>query len=95
MPAILAPWILAGCLALAAAQAARLYLAARAEAVAERQRASLADLELRSMRNQLEAERILSRREIADLKDELERQTIRIREFGLNPKGGRDEPPNP
>ena len=67
LAAVLVPWFLAGVLALAAAQATRLYLAARAEAISERREANLADLELRSTRNQLEAERILSRREIDDL----------------------------
>jgi hypothetical protein len=67
----LIPWVLVACLALAAALATRLYVAARAEAVSERLQASLADLELRSTRNQLEAEKILSRREIEDLSQEL------------------------
>jgi len=63
----LIPWVLVACLALVAALATRLYVAARAEAASERLQASLADLESRSARNQLEAERILDARQLKDL----------------------------
>jgi cell division protein FtsB len=70
--AILLPWLLALILGLAAGLATRLYLAARAEVAFEQMQANLADLELRSARDQLEAETLLERREVADLKKELE-----------------------
>jgi predicted nucleic acid-binding Zn-ribbon protein len=90
----LIPWVLVACLALVAALATRLYVAARAEAASERLQASLADLESRSARNQLEAEQILSRRQIEDLSRELKQANQRIRELGgdAKPQGASSNP---
>lgn len=63
-PALL-PWAAAACFALAAAWTGRMYVEARSEAALLHDQERLADLELRSARNQLEAERIVSRRELA------------------------------
>lgn len=58
--------ILAAALGVAVAWTGRLCLTARAEASLSRNQARLAELELRSLRNQVEAERILTRRQLAD-----------------------------
>lgn len=68
------PWALAACLALAAAWLGRLYLGGQTELVALRTQESLARVESRSFANQLEAERILSGRRIADLHGQLKAQ---------------------
>jgi anti-sigma-K factor RskA len=60
------PWSIAACLALACAGLAQLYLSSRAESALFRNETALSDLELRSVRQQLEAERLLARRELAD-----------------------------
>lgn len=60
------PWSIAACLALACAGLAQLYLSSRAENALFRNQTALVDLELRSARQQLEAERLLARRELAD-----------------------------
>lgn len=62
----LLPWLVAAAFAIACAWLARLQLAsqARCTLLADQQR--LAELELRSVRQQLEAERILNRRQLTD-----------------------------
>jgi anti-sigma-K factor RskA len=68
---ILVPWAVAACLALAVAQTARLYLVASSETAALREQGALADIELRTVRNQLEAERIVGGRELLDVRSAL------------------------
>jgi len=68
---ILLPWAAAACLALAAAWSGRLYWSARSEAALLRDQQRLAGLELRSTRNQLEAERIVSRQQLAETRLQL------------------------
>jgi hypothetical protein len=79
---LLVPWAVAACLGLAAAQMAKLYLALRAENIALRDQAELADIERKSADNQLEAERILAARELADARSALTQANEQIRELG-------------
>ena len=60
------PWALAAALTLAAAWLGQLYLAAQAEALLLRDTTTLAELSLKSTRQLLEAERILTRRRLLD-----------------------------
>jgi len=69
-----APWAIAACLALTAGWFAQLYLASRGEAGLLRQEQALAELALRSARNQLEAERIVASRRLSDLEQQLRNQ---------------------
>jgi anti-sigma-K factor RskA len=62
----LLPWAAAACFALTAAWLGQLYLSARSEAGLLRDTQTLSDLSLKSSQNQLEAERILARRQLAD-----------------------------
>jgi anti-sigma-K factor RskA len=62
----LLPWAAAACFALTAAWLGQLYLSARSEVGLLRDTQALSDLSLKSTLNQLEAERILARRQIAD-----------------------------
>ena len=64
-------WAAAACFALAAAWTTHLYVNARSEHLRERDRLQLADLELQSARNRLEAERIVNSRELADARRDL------------------------
>jgi hypothetical protein len=77
----LVPWVAAACLALAAGQMARLYVAVRAENIALRDQAALADVERKSADNQLEAERILAARELADARAALAKANGQIKEL--------------
>ena len=70
-PVVLLRWAAAACLALAAVWSGRLYWTARTEAVLLRDQQRLADLELRSTRDQMEAERIVGRRELAETRLQL------------------------
>jgi hypothetical protein len=63
----LLPWTLAASLALATAWFGQLYLANRSESDLLRDRAALAELALRSSQHQLEAERIITRQQLAVL----------------------------
>ncbi len=58
--------MIAAVLALVAAWAGRLYVAERAQASLLRDQERLAQLELRAVRNQAEAERIVAQRQLAD-----------------------------
>jgi anti-sigma-K factor RskA len=60
------PWVVAACFALSAAWLGQLYLATRAETQLLRDGNALVEISLKSTQQQLEAERILSRRQIAD-----------------------------
>ena len=66
-PSQFLPWAAAACLALAAAWFGQRYLSTRSEAVMLQDQKTLAELELKSTRNQLEAERIVVRQQLADL----------------------------
>lgn len=61
------PWIAAGGFALLAGFLGQAYFAARSEIIALRERGALAEIENKSLRQQMEAERILSARRISDL----------------------------
>ncbi|MES2697825.1 MAG: anti-sigma factor [Verrucomicrobiota bacterium] len=61
------PWAIAASLALAAAWLGQRYLAANSEATHLRHQQALADIALQSVRQQLEAERIVTRRQVQDL----------------------------
>ncbi len=62
-----APWAMAACFALAAAWMARLYLVQRAQSITLREEAEFAHIESQSVKNQLQAERLLTDRQVADL----------------------------
>ena len=66
-PAQIFPWAAAACLALAAAWFGQRYLSTRSETVMLQDQKTLAELELQSTRNQLEAERLVVRQKLADL----------------------------
>ena len=68
---VLIPWAIAAALAVAALGAGRLYMEAHSEAVILGDQRKLADLELKKAQNELEAERIVSRGEIAALGGQL------------------------
>jgi hypothetical protein len=61
------PWIAAGGFALLAGFLGQAYFATRSEIIALRERGALAEIENKSLRQQMEAERILSARRISDL----------------------------
>ena len=67
----LLPWAAAAAFALVAGWFARLYIASRSEAQLVGAQQALADLELKSTRIQLEAERILARRQLANLNQQV------------------------
>jgi anti-sigma-K factor RskA len=77
----LLPWAIAACLALCSAWAARLYLTSRSETAALRDQRTIADLDLRSVRNQLEAERIVNQRELTDTRQDLADASRRLRDL--------------
>jgi anti-sigma-K factor RskA len=65
------PWAIAACFAIVAAWTGQLYFVARQQnAVLDDQR-RVADLELRGLRNQMEAERIVAQRQMADLSSQV------------------------
>lgn len=57
------PWAAAACLALSTAWLGQLYYASRSETSLLRDQQALADVELKSARNQIEAERIIAKQE--------------------------------
>ena len=61
------PWAAAACVAVVAAWFTQLYSTSRTEVSLFRDQQALADLALRSTRNQLEAERIVTRQQLAEL----------------------------
>jgi len=65
------PWALAACFALSAAWLGQLYLGVRAEASWLHDGRAMAELSLKSTQQQLEAERILSRRQVLDTEKQL------------------------
>lgn len=65
------PWAAAACFALGAVWLGQLYLAAQSEAALLRQQSALAEISLRSVRQEYEAERILARTRIAGLDRDL------------------------
>jgi len=75
------PWAIAACLAVCAAWTGRLYLANRSETAILHDQQALADLELRSVRNQLEAERIVNQRELTDTRQDLADASGRLAEL--------------
>jgi len=77
----LLPWAIAAGLALCSAWTARLYLNSRSEAAMLRDQQVLAGLELRSVRNQLEAERIVNQRELTDTRQDLAAAGRRLSEL--------------
>ena len=62
----LLPWILAVCFGLAAIWLAELYASGRIENALLNDRLRLAEMETQAIRNQMEAERIVERRQLAD-----------------------------
>lgn len=60
------PWAAAACFALVSAWTGQLYLSSRSEASLLRDTQSLTELSLKSAQNQIEAERILNRRQLTD-----------------------------
>jgi anti-sigma-K factor RskA len=69
--AALLPWAIAACLAAAAAWSGARYLAVRSENLLMRNEQKLAGLELQRVRNQMEEERIVDQRELADSRGQL------------------------
>ncbi len=65
------PWATAACFALTAAWLGQLYLSSRSDAERLHQGHALAELSLKSTQQQLEAERILARRQITDAEKQL------------------------
>lgn len=65
-----APWAIAASLALCAGWFAQLYLSSQSEAELLRSQSELATLSVQATRQQLEAERILARRQVADLEQQ-------------------------
>ncbi len=69
-PALL-PWAAAACLAVAAGWLGQLYLTARSENAVLGDQRRIAELELRSMRNRMEAGQIVGGRQVADMNEQL------------------------
>jgi anti-sigma-K factor RskA len=65
------PWAIAACLALTSAWLTQLYFTQKSESIAQHEEAALAQMERQSMQNQLEAERILASRQLADLQEQI------------------------
>lgn len=68
------PWAAAACLALSAGWLTQLYFVSRSEVAVLTSQQALADLALKSAHNQLEAERLLAQRQVADLTQQLKTQ---------------------
>ncbi len=71
----LGPWAIAACFALVATWMTQRYYVARTEAELLRQQQALADLALKGLGQQLDAERILNSRQIAGLMEQMKAQT--------------------
>jgi anti-sigma-K factor RskA len=74
-PAVLIPWAIAAGLAVACVWLAQLHLQNQTEKAVLQDQLQLADLEVKSRRQQLEAERILSSRQVADATDQVNQLT--------------------
>jgi anti-sigma-K factor RskA len=74
-------WLAAACLALASAWLAQNYLTAQKAGDALRDQQALAELTLRSTQNQLEAERLIAKRELADARAALTARDARLAEL--------------
>lgn len=72
------PWLTAACFAIAAARLGQLYISARTEAALLQQQRELSQLTLQAARNQLEAEGIITSRQIADLTQKVTDNARRI-----------------
>lgn len=72
------PWAIAASFTLATALLMRLYVSARAEADSFRQQQALSELALQTARNQLEVERLLTTRQLADLNHQVADGTQRL-----------------
>ncbi|HTQ31088.1 MAG TPA: anti-sigma factor [Opitutaceae bacterium] len=66
------PWAAAAAFALAAVWLGQLYFAQKTESIALRDEAELARLETQGAKNQIEAERLLARKQLADLAQQLQ-----------------------
>ncbi len=86
------PWFVAAGFALFAGLMLAAYLALRAEVTAVREQAALAEIQGKVLRQQIEAEHILSARRLADLTGELQgpRDLGRLQVFSLTPPAGVD-----
>jgi hypothetical protein len=78
----LVPWAVAICFGFATAWLADLYVTSRAENALLRDQLSLAELELQHIQNQLEAERIVNRRELADALGKTQQAAVKPAEPG-------------
>jgi anti-sigma-K factor RskA len=65
------PWAVAACLALTSAWLTQLYFTQKSESIALHEQAVLAQMEVQSVQNQLEAEHIISSRQLADLQEQI------------------------
>ncbi len=65
------PWAAAACFAIASAWLGQLYLGSRFENASLRDSQTLADFQLRSTRNQLEAERLLARHQVGAVTEQV------------------------
>jgi anti-sigma-K factor RskA len=70
-PAVIIPWMMAACLAIACIWLSQLYLQSRASTSVLQDQSALAQIEVESAKNTLEAERILANRQLADATVEL------------------------
>ena len=84
------PWVAAACFALFAGLMSAAYLALRAEVAALRDQAALAEIQSKVLRQQIEAEHILSARRMADLTSDLQgpRDFGQLQVFPLAPPAG-------
>ena len=65
------PWAIAAGLALTSAWFAQLYFSQKSESIAQHEQATLAQLEMQGVQNQLEVEHILASRQLADLQEQI------------------------
>lgn len=70
-PAVIIPWMMAACLAIGCIWLSQLYLQSRASTSVLQDQSALAQIEVESAKNTLEAERILANRQLADATVEL------------------------
>jgi len=82
------PWLVAGCLGLALAGIAALYVLDLSKATLLEDQNQLGKLKLQSLNNRLEAERIISARELADTAAQDNGLLARLQFFSLGPAEG-------
>jgi anti-sigma-K factor RskA len=70
-PAVFVPWMMAACLAIGCVWLSQLYLQSRASSSVLQDQNALAQVEIESAKNQLEAERIIANRQLSDATVEL------------------------